>query len=110
MIQETYPSLIGRGTPLATPNRFERTHRVADTEQLEEDDAYWLPQRATTQFLADETKTLIAENNSPDVGFRYSINPYRGCEHGCVYCYARPSHEMLGMNAGRDFETQILVK
>jgi DNA repair photolyase len=63
-----------------------------------------------TEFLPDDSKTLITATDSPDVPFRYSVNPYRGCEHGCAYCYARPYHEMLGMNAGLDFETKILVK
>jgi DNA repair photolyase len=53
---------------------------------------------------------VLAENDSPDIGFRYSLNPYRGCEHGCIYCYARPSHEYLGFSAGLDFERRIMVK
>jgi DNA repair photolyase len=61
-------------------------------------------------FLRDGTRTIIARNDSPDVGFGASINPYRGCEHGCVYCYARPTHEYLGFSAGLDFETKIMVK
>jgi DNA repair photolyase len=64
----------------------------------------------TTQFLRDRPRSIIARNDSPDVGFDASINPYRGCEHGCVYCYARPTHEYLGFSAGLDFETRILVK
>src|ERR1700722_3353674 len=63
-----------------------------------------------TQFLRDTTRSIISRNESPDVGFSTSVNPYRGCEHGCVYCYARPTHEFLGMSAGLDFETKILVK
>jgi DNA repair photolyase len=63
-----------------------------------------------TQFFADSSKSIIAYNDSPDVGFDASVNPYRGCEHGCVYCYARPTHEYLGFSAGLDFETKIMVK
>lgn len=63
-----------------------------------------------TEFLRDHAKTILAENSSPDIGFRFSINPYRGCEHGCAYCYARPTHEYLGYSAGLDFESKILVK
>jgi len=103
-------SAIGRGATVNPANRFERVQLQHDWEHLEQ--AGELPERAAlrTQFLPDESKTVIAETESPDVPFRFSINPYRGCEHGCAYCYARPYHEMLGMNAGLDFETKILVK
>jgi DNA repair photolyase len=63
-----------------------------------------------TTFLRDATRGIIARNNSPDIGFDASVNPYRGCEHGCVYCYARPTHEYIGFSAGLDFESRILVK
>src|SRR5262245_10052708 len=63
-----------------------------------------------TQYLKDSSRSLITYNDSPDVGFEASINPYRGCEHGCIYCYARPYHEYLGFSAGLDFETKILIK
>jgi DNA repair photolyase len=63
-----------------------------------------------TEFFVDSTRSILARNDSPDIPFRYSINPYRGCEHGCIYCYARPSHEYLGFSAGTDFESKILVK
>jgi DNA repair photolyase len=66
--------------------------------------------RAELQVYEDHTKEILATNDSPDVGFRFSINPYRGCIHGCAYCYARPSHEYLSFGAGTDFETRILVK
>ena len=76
--------------------------------------AAWTSWRATPrrrpQALPDRARTIIAHNNSPDVPFDQSINPYRGCEHGCVYCYARPSHGHLGLSAGLDFETKIFVK
>jgi DNA repair photolyase len=107
-----YPqSATGRAAQIRPPNRFESAHRQDDFEQLEPDDELVADRRAIpTQFLPDDSKTIIRENDSPDVGFRFSINPYRGCEHGCVYCYARPGHETLGMDAGLDFETKILVK
>ena len=63
-----------------------------------------------TQYFRDATKTIVARNQSPDVGFETSINPYRGCEHGCIYCFARPTHEYLGFSAGVDFESRIMVK
>ncbi len=66
--------------------------------------------RVPTQYFVDSSRSILAENESPDVGFRFSLNPYRGCEHGCIYCYARPTHEYLGFSAGLDFETKILVK
>jgi DNA repair photolyase len=63
-----------------------------------------------TKFYIDHTKSILAKNDSPDIPFTYSLNPYRGCEHGCIYCYARPTHEYLGFSSGLDFETKILVK
>jgi DNA repair photolyase len=101
----------GRGTDLAPPNRFETVRHERDWEQLAADDELLADKRRLpTTFLPDKARTLIRENDSPDVGFRFSINAYRGCEHGCAYCYARPGHETLGMNAGIDFETKVLVK
>jgi DNA repair photolyase len=66
--------------------------------------------RSQTQYFGDATKSIITRNTSPDVGFETSLNPYRGCEHGCIYCYARPTHEYLGFSAGLDFESKIMVK
>jgi DNA repair photolyase len=60
--------------------------------------------------IVDAARTIFARNQSPDIGFSQSINPYRGCEHGCIYCYARPSHSYLDLSPGRDFETQIFYK
>jgi DNA repair photolyase len=101
---------IGRGSQITPPNRFEQTRTEADYEQLTAEDLDGDERKLPTEFFADQTKSVITENDSPDVGFRYSINPYRGCEHGCAYCYARPGHEFLGLNAGLDFETKIFVK
>jgi DNA repair photolyase len=86
-------------------------HAEADFEHLEHDEEYLEELRHhKTEFLPDASKSIISENDSPDIPFRYSLNCYRGCEHGCSYCYARPYHEYLGLNAGVDFETKIYVK
>jgi DNA repair photolyase len=95
----------GRGASGNPPNRFEPIVLEADPEFVDDD-----PAKPKTVYLRDTSRTIIAHNDSPDVGFEYSINPYRGCEHGCVYCYARPTHEYFGLGAGLDFETQIFVK
>jgi DNA repair photolyase len=79
---------------------------VVDVDPAEEEER---PRRAT-QYFREGSKTIITRNNSPDVGFEASVNPYRGCEHGCIYCYARPTHEYLGFSAGLDFESKIMVK
>ena len=101
----------GRGTTATPQNRFESLRTDADWEQLAADDELLVePSKAPTEFLPDKSESLIVENHSPDIPFRFGVNAYRGCEHGCAYCYARPYHEYLGMNAGLDFETKILVK
>jgi DNA repair photolyase len=105
------PIAKGRGSQLDPPNRFGGTFHVLDLEQVEDDEEYLARLRnRPTEYLPDRSRTIVTENRSPDVGFRFSINPYRGCAHGCSYCYARPTHEFLGLNAGLDFETKILVK
>ena len=99
----------GRGASGNPANRFESLYVQLDPVEPggeEEDERPAL----RTQFFRDGTKTIIARNNSPDVGFDTSVNPYRGCEHGCAYCYARPTHEFLGFSAGLDFESRIMVK
>lgn len=99
------------GSKLDPPNRFETVHRERDLEQLQwDEDQLGEPDRRQIEYLDDDSKTIVAQNHSPDIPFRYSINPYRGCIHGCSYCYARPTHEYLGLNAGLDFETKIVVK
>ena len=86
-------------------NRFEAIQLESDADWNPAEDP--LPR---TQFLRDHSASIMAYNNSPDIGFDASVNPYRGCEHGCVYCYARPTHEYLGFSSGLDFETKIMVK
>ena len=91
----------GRGVGTNPANRFERL-------RVESEEAF--PDRVETRYLRDGSRSIIARNDSPDIPFDASVNPYRGCEHGCVYCYSRPFHEYLGFSAGLDFETRILVK
>jgi DNA repair photolyase len=100
---ETVVTIKGRGAALNPTNRFE-------TIAVERDPEVPGPEHVETELLRDTSRSLITRNDSPDVGFEVSINPYRGCEHGCVYCYARPFHEYLGFSAGLDFESRILVK
>jgi hypothetical protein len=88
--------LDGRGTRLNPANRFERIH--IDLDDVEEPDA--ATPAVPTELYRDASKSILAENDSPDLGFRFSPYPYRGCEHCCVYCYARPSHDYRGFSAG----------
>lgn len=94
----------GRGASWNPQNRFETLAYVRDEEAPPDDGT------PRTIYMRDPTRTVIATNDSPDIGFEASINPYRGCEHGCIYCFARPTHEYLGLSAGLDFETRIFVK
>ncbi len=89
-----------RGTAGNPANRFKPSERVPEEPAA----------RPETVFLTDSSRSILSYNDSPDVGFDVGVNPYRGCEHGCVYCYARPTHEYFEMSAGLDFETRILVK
>jgi DNA repair photolyase len=114
VIDETPQSrapIKGRGASWSPANRFEKLHVDFTDDDVVQDDPEPVERpRRQTQFFRDATKTIIARNNSPDVGFETSINPYRGCEHGCIYCFARPTHEYLGFSAGLDFESRIMVK
>lgn len=114
VIVETPQSLAairGRGASWSPANRFEKLHLdVNDFDIVDADPDEGERPRRETQFFRDGTKTIITRNTSPDVGFETSLNPYRGCEHGCIYCYARPTHEYLGFSAGLDFESKIMVK
>src|SRR5688572_20498862 len=94
----------GRGASWNPQNRFETLEYIRDEEAPPDEIG------PRTVYLRDPARTIIATNDSPDIGFEASINPYRGCQHGCIYCFARPTHEYLGFSAGLDFETKIMVK
>ena len=101
-------ALKGRGSATPLAHRFNALAREPfDDGWGQEGEA--LPPPATT-WVWEEAKSAITRNRSPDIGFDLSINPYRGCEHGCSYCYARPSHSYLGLSPGLDFETRLIAK
>lgn len=103
--------LKGRGAHIQPANRFTKVRCDDDFEHVAGDEDFVSQRdRPPTEYLPDDSQSIVAENDSPDVGFRWSVNPYRGCSHGCSYCYARPYHEYLGFSAGLDFETKVLVK
>ena len=97
--------LVGRGSQLESTGRFESVKLV----QLEAEDAE-AKRKVPTQFFDDDSQSIVSSNSSPDLFFNLSLNPYRGCVHGCSYCYARPTHEYLGWGPGLDFESKIVVK
>ena len=110
-LAQSHEATHGRGASWSPANRFEKLHiDLTDVDVVDVDPDESECPRRETQFFRDGTKTIITRNNSPDVGFETSLNPYRGCEHGCIYCYARPTHEYLGFSAGLDFESKIMVK
>jgi DNA repair photolyase len=98
-------SIVGRGAAANPKNRFERIEVQPDPAETDAEEP-----RPETVYLRDHSRSIVARNDSPDIGFDASVNPYRGCNHGCAYCYVRPTHEYLGLSAGLDFESKILVK
>jgi len=96
----------GRGAQIYLPNRFEKNFYTAEEGQADPADQS-VP---ATRIFIENPKNILSKNDSPDIPFTYSINPYQGCEHGCIYCYARNSHEYWGFDSGLDFETKIICK
>ncbi|MES2604470.1 MAG: PA0069 family radical SAM protein [Pseudomonadota bacterium] len=112
-LPEFAPPVRGRATADNPAGRFEekRKERDADAFDAMLDAEQEMPEKQVpTQVFRDSSRTIVTSNDSPDIGMDLTINPYRGCEHGCIYCYARPTHEYLGMSAGLDFESKIFVK
>ncbi|MEK2644355.1 PA0069 family radical SAM protein [Bdellovibrio sp. BCCA] len=110
MTREFRKDIRGRGASSNVTNRYDSLKYEATEEEFDNYiDADEKP-LLKTEVLKDSSRTIITENKSPDVGFRFSVNAYRGCEHGCAYCYARPTHEYLGYSPGLDFESKIFVK
>lgn len=111
MSESQLPMAKGRGSQINPPNRFTRIEFEEDLEYLENDEeAQEARLSVRTEYFVDHAKSIISENDSPDIPFRYSLNAYRGCSNGCAYCFARPTHEYLDLSAGLDFETKIFVK
>ncbi|MDB5490667.1 MAG: repair photolyase [Micavibrio sp.] len=108
-----HPAIRGRGAVENPTGRFEQLDLTTDAEtynalcEAGHEDG---KRQVKTQVFKDTSKTIVSTNDSPDVGMEATVNPYRGCEHGCIYCYARPGHEYLGLSAGLDFETKIFAK
>ncbi len=103
-------SIKGRGATLNMPSRYLTQWSERDAEVSTEAEPEFAPGPVNTELYADRTVTLITRNRSPDIPFDRSINAYKGCEHGCVYCFARPTHAYLDLSPGIDFETRIFYK
>jgi len=99
--------LKGRGAQINTKNRFLKNEKTREHIEGIDD---WTEANEATQYIEQEAKSIVNKVDSPDVGMWYSMNPYQGCEHGCIYCYARNVHEYWGYSAGLDFERKIIVK
>lgn len=100
----------GRGALDNPSGRFERVAQSIDEHAWFDEEEARCGKQVRTQVFKDTSRSIVATNDSPDIGMEATVNPYRGCEHGCIYCYARPGHEYFGLSAGLDFETKIFVK
>jgi superfamily II helicase len=105
--EENNQYLAGRGAQFNTKNKFLKDQRVQEHVEAIDD---WDVPNVATQYLEQQVKSIVNKVESPDLGMMYSMNPYAGCEHGCIYCYARNVHEYWGYSAGLDFERKIIVK
>jgi DNA repair photolyase len=103
-------AIKGRGSATRVVGRFERSVHVAEDDGWGSLETAEDAPKLRTEVREEQARTVISRNDSPDVGFAQSVNPYRGCEHGCVYCFARPSHAYLGLSPGLDFETKLSAK
>ncbi len=112
MVHQRAGSFRGRGALSNADGRFEATQRIAvdDGWRIPDAEADQSEQRLATELTPEKTRQVLARNDSPDVPFDRSLNPYKGCEHGCIYCFARPTHAYIGLSPGRDFETRIRYK
>jgi DNA repair photolyase len=102
-------SIKGRGATLNPPGRFEKATTVGHDDGWSREDEGTAP-HPDTKLIPETARSIISRNASPDIAFSQSINPYRGCEHGCIYCFARPSHAYVNLSPGLDFETKIFFK
>ncbi len=107
-MSEAFIRMSGRGAVTNASGRFERLAGEAFDDGWQDDDA--APRPLKTSLQAERARVILSRNDSPDIGFDRSINPYRGCEHGCIYCYARPAHAYMGLSPGLDFESKLFFK